>query len=538
VFNPFSYCHFTNSLHLAALCTPQNWILPLALVVITVESVPLFLQNQESDYLSAFPSLVASSYQVPLPSAALSCQHGTKVTTVNIVTLPSSNSVITGTEAQAICGTDSICVVPSSVTLNVDTSVIFGALRIYGTLQWDEVTLKGVQSDSVLCAGYVAVESGGNFRLSISQGKAMIYIMNNGLVHDDLRSRGFGSIDGGKIHITGRPLQRTWSLLGDRVEIGSSYITLLHNPKDMGWQVGDRIVIAPTTTSSRGTAEQFVIGSFEGTNRINLLKVDGASTGSFTQAMRASASFVQSAWTAQLQAEVINLSRNVVITGDDFEHIPCDASSTLGANHVCQCDPSINRSKCTVGLHVVAMGAGSVLHISHTRIEKCGQRGIKGKYCLHLHLISECPNCVLQGNAVEYGHQRGIVIHQTHLATVADNTINDVRGAGIYIEDGNEMNNRILYNVIVCPWPYESAKGGCSIPGTDNDQADTSLNQSGIWALSFANYLIGNRAANSFNGMLYQAQGFEGGRGDVSGLLCTSNSAIGRLEGNTFQVSW
>jgi hypothetical protein len=65
------------------------------------------------------------------------------------------------------------------------------------------------------------------------------------------------------------------------------------------------------------------------------------------------------------------------------------------------------------------------------------------------------------------------------------------------------------------------------------------LNQSGLWGLSFTNYVIGNRFANNFNGMLYQEQGFGaigfgGGRGHVAGLECLQLQQIGRLEGNTF----
>ena len=49
--------------------------------------------------------------------------------------------------------------------------------------------------------------------------------------------------------------------------------------------------------------------------------------------------------------------------------------------------------------------------------------------------------------------QRGIVIHGTHESTVARNVVYDVRGASLYIEDGNEFDNRLLHNVAVCPWP-------------------------------------------------------------------------------------
>ncbi len=77
----------------------------------------------------------------------------------------------------------------------------------------------------------------------------------------------------------------------------------------------------------------------------------------------------------------------------------------------------------------------------------------------------KCLDCKLIGNAFEYGHQRGSVIHGTHLSTVENNVYNDIRGPSIYIEDGNEMYNKISYNVAVCPWPFMSEKHGCTVPG-------------------------------------------------------------------------
>ncbi len=111
------------------------------------------------------------------------------------------------------------------------------------------------------------------------------------------------------------------------------------------------------------------------------------------------------------------------------------------------------------------MGRGSVLSIKYTRVEKCGQRGILAKYCIHVHLITKCPDCKIIGNAVEFGMQRGTIIHRTHLSTVENNVYNDVRGGIIYVEDGNEMYNRIFHNVAICPWSFKGVKRGCTIPG-------------------------------------------------------------------------
>ena len=91
----------------------------------------------------------------------------------------------------------------------------------------------------------------------------------------------------------------------------------------------------------------------------------------------------------------------------------------------------------------------------------------------------------MDGLAIENGHQRAIVLHGTHLATLRDNVISGcVARASTSRTATRCTTGSILYNVAVCPWALSGPKFGCTVPGTDNDQADTSLNQAGIWALS------------------------------------------------------
>lgn len=327
-------------------------------------------------------------------------------------------------------------------------------------------------------------------------------------------------------------MTRTWSLLAKPAAIGTNSITLLHNPVAMGWSVGDRILLSPTTTLSSGTAQSFVIGSISRDTNTLFFSRDSANT---TQLFRASIVNGGAAGVAILSAEVINLSRNVVITGDDFRHQACDPTLTDPYSTVgCSCNPSIGRSVCTFGLHTMMAGRGTMV-MQYTRVEKCGQRGVKGKYCMHLHYMNQCPNCLLRGNAIEFSQQRGIVVHETHRSTVEENVLSDVRGAGIYIEDGNELYNRFLYNVVICPWPLDSpTRFGCTIPGTDDSQADTSDNQAGIWSLTPRNDMIGNRMSNSFNGMFYDCGSMPQGTGSARGHVNTFYTPMGRLDGNTF----
>ena len=73
------------------------------------------------------------------------------------------------------------------------------------------------------------------------------------------------------------------------------------------------------------------------------------------------------------------------------------------------------------------------------------------------------------------------------------------------------MYNDIKYNVILCPNRFDdNTYHGCTIPGTSNGQADTSLNQAGIYSRAITNNLIGNRVANAFNGMFFDANGMDG----------------------------
>ena len=90
------------------------------------------------------------------------------------------------------------------------------------------------------------------------------------------------------------------------------------------------------------------------------------------------------------------------------------------------------------------------MRIEYARVERCGRVAL-GQYCLHLHLVGPCPSCAFVGNVVEGGVNKGITVHGTHHATVAQNVVYDVRGVSIYIEDGNEFNNTIADNVLLCP---------------------------------------------------------------------------------------
>ena len=542
-----------------------------------VEAGVGFLHGDYTDYAAVFSSMVGASHSESRPAAldAACAAQGTAASLVEVV-LAATGGLVSTSSAQAQCDATTICVVPAGATLIMDGSLNVGALRVLGALVWTDSTQAA--SDQWLCAGFVAVEANAAFNMTVHSGNAWLYIKDNGASHANLGTRSFGGISS-EVRLAGRPLLRTWSLLASAVVAGSSSISLLHEPQAMGWRVGDRLMLAPTTRSSAGTADSASIASFgPGANEVVLSAPLAASyDANFLAAGGAGHA-------APLSAEVINLSRNLVISGDEMSLVePCSAST-------------LSSQSCTMGLHTAQL-YGGLMRIEHTRVERCGQRGMRAKYCMHLHLVGDCPACAFHGNAVEFGHQRGIVIHGTHGATVSHNVIADVRGAGIYVEDGNELWNKFLFNVsgpapasqptpptasqptppvrlaigvssrsrhpdaprsqvVICPWAREGAFSGCTVPGTDNHEADTALNQAGLWAIPAANHYLGNRFANSFNGLFVQARisraspllpwpsltfaclfvqaNFDGGngRGSAEGAVCTPYLQFGRVQGN------
>ena len=72
-----------------------------------------------------------------------------------------------------------------------------------------------------------------------------------------------------------------------------------------------------------------------------------------------------------------------------------------------------------------------------------------------------------------------ITIHGTHKSLVSENVVHTSRGAGIYVEDGNEIDNTISYNTITCLSSAECIN----------------FKQTGLYAIGMHNSFIGNHVS-------------------------------------------
>jgi hypothetical protein len=156
---------------------------------------------------------------------------------------------------------------------------------------------------------------------------------------------------------------------------------LLHDPSQMGWRVGDRLGISPTESTATGWGQDFFISEIRNDGTIELIQ----SINNYHRADFQTSSTSTNA--ALLSAEVVNLSRNIILTGDDFEEVQCDPNlpeAVIGEQtSVLGCRCSSFRSKCHVGLHSMQK-FGGVTKIEDVRVEKCGQRGKLRKVFLQI----------------------------------------------------------------------------------------------------------------------------------------------------------
>ena len=360
----------------------------------------------------------------------------------------------------------------------------------------------------------MVAEDGGVFEAGtaaapLSTPDSSIYIKNNGWAHPNIGKRSFGgyhdpaSTDGRRprFSIYGRPLQRSWTLLSRDGQAGATTITVADSPQAMGWRVGDGVAIAVTKvkthsqTQTGWRSQEFTITAING----NDISLSGALGNRYLGRTEHG-----------MQAEVINLSRSFVVTGDAHD----------GAGH---------------GLHGV-MFNGGVFQVKDARVEKCGQLGVLGKYCLHFHQLRSCPTCEFTNNAIVDSTQRGIIVHGSHDTTVRANVFWKVRGSNLYVEDGNEMDNSFRDNVAICHDEVFEAPE-CKAAGTDNDFADN-IQQTGLWALSVSNDFLGNRMAGHYNALFTQTTAFPMGRGAAAQKVCTHQSSFRRMEGNVQHSNW
>jgi cell migration-inducing and hyaluronan-binding protein len=191
------------------------------------------------------------------------------------------------------------------------------------------------------------------------------------------------------------------------------------------WRVGDQIVVAGTSFDFRDS-EAFRIVEING----NTIKLNG--TLKYNHWGRSENHLTHDGRTVTLdeRAEVANLTRNIKIQPDESSGLINEGTGP----------------ESQIGGHVMVMPGGKA-YIDSVEFSKMGQAGIMARYPFHWHRVGNATGQFIKNSSIHDSFQRCITIHRTDNTLVSNNVCYKFKGHGFFLEDGNEVNNTISYNL-------------------------------------------------------------------------------------------
>ena len=232
---------------------------------------------------------------------------------------------------------------------------------------------------------------------------------------------GLWVMDQGQL-VTQGAVKRGWSRATGGIAKGATQVTVTDAS---GWRVGDKIAIAPTALPAYGTGAQQK-RTFDGFHEATITAVSGNRV-TFSPATTDIHPEVNNKWTA----EVMNLSRNVQITGEDYDH----------KSHI------FIRAQRPQFIRHTELRFLSPGKVSDGGFEVSGQ--VLGRYGLHLHHgMNAMRGTIVEGVSLHEFGNNGFVPHLTHGVTFRDTVAYD-GGNSPYWWDLGDDSHDILWDYTI-----------------------------------------------------------------------------------------
>lgn len=247
---------------------------------------------------------------------------------------------------------------------------------------------------------------------------------------------------GGHLELYGNAPEVEWTKINAHAAAGSSTLQLAESAD---WHAGDEIAITTTDWYGSSQTERRTIASVSGTTVQLTTPLSATHWGALQHATSAGMSLTPDASVTPTalptplvldeRAEVANLTRNIVIQAPDDAAWQTDG----------------------FGAHVMVMDLASSVQVDGVQFRRAGQRGRLGRYPFHWHRLSYDTNGQMIGDATGHflrsstiteSQNRCVTIHATNGVSVQDNVCVDIRGHGIFTEDGVERRNVIERNLV------------------------------------------------------------------------------------------
>jgi hypothetical protein len=349
----------------------------------------------------------------------------------------------------------------------------------------DGGTLRFARQDINLTAGTIMARDKGEFRIGTEQQpfehKAVITLTGT---RDDLPGNGHCGVKGlcamgAKLAFHGAVSEPTWTQLDATASQGDTTITV---NEAVDWDVGDEIVIL-STDYDPGMAEQRRITDITG----NTIQINDS-----LDFMHFGEELTYGGKTIDERGEVIHLTRNIVIQGDEQSEDDNFGGHIMAMNqygmeqerrHEQNGDEYYNMWQSMENNHSL------VPEISGVEMHRMGQEGVLARYPFHWHKYGNASGSYIEDSSIHDSYQRCVTLHGTQHVRVKNTVGFNVIGHCYFLEDGTEWNNTIRNNVaaLVKPFTQESRE---LIPN-DNEPA-------GFWWSNVDNTFINNVAGGVY----------------------------------------
>eukprot|EP01084_Bolivina_argentea_P243509 408211_1 len=411
------------------------------------------------------------------------------------------------------------CTVGPTEDKTINGAVTCGTIMIEGTLR--------ITSNTYLTADRIEVSSTGTLIIgtSLSPVTDITIYLNHNMGYNHVTESGTSTSSGqimsyGTTYMYGED-KTSWTLLNQDCD----QCNVISVNECNNWSIGDTIIIV--TTGNGATSFTELVSSadnFKSEERIISAITEETNSCSITL-NSALLLYHRGTWfdgIVPTQAEVLNMDRSILITGPDPYYY--DIDPIKGFQGI-----------------TTRQAGGGIMQMDNVKIEKCGRVEL-GQYCLHFHLIGDCPECRFRGNVITKATNKGITVHGTHHSLVDNNIIYNVRGAFIYIEDGNEYENTISNNVAVCPEINNYVGLGaiaptnpCMLDGVRNQEDSDRHEHTGIYINAPTNHIIGNHVIGMENALFINAVfGWGNPDGEATNRVCKLAMPMGITKGNVF----
>ena len=365
-------------------------------------------------------------------------------------------------------------VIPDNGTVyEISSSASCGLITVRGTLRCADGVNAEIKTDGIMITGPNAkLECGtpsnrfdGNVTFTLRNDRSFPSNPGHG-------ERAILVMNGGTLDLHGQRSKARYTRLN---QDASANATSLVTAGISGWEAGDEIIVTTTSTYPDQTELLTLADACPG-------GTCGLSSGlSYFHYGSAPKVYPGAGENGQdlavdMRAYLANVDRNITIRG---------AKDTYWG------------ASLPKGGHLMVM-QGASARIDAVEFNRMGQQKILGRYPIHWHHVGLASGQYIRNSAIRNSPSRCVALHNTHQVDVRNNLCYGITGHAIFLENGNEVENTLIGNLIVDV--LEPAVGANLLQSDLDVELSRWRGPAGFWITNAGNTILDNVVVNAGTG--------------------------------------